>query len=104
MRARSRELRCERRTDAAQSLDEHDPTLERIRAEDVAHARADAVEDAAGGVRARVARAAALLAAAEDVRAPLADDVHVRHGGVDVGARVERPARRGDEVAVPKEE
>jgi hypothetical protein len=62
------------------------------------------MEDALRGVRPGVARAAALLALAEDVGVPLADHVHVGDRGVHVRPGVERVAEGRSKLAVAEEE
>src|SRR4029453_9585117 len=96
-------LFCEPRADVADSLDENDSSVEIRRAEQVRHRGADPVEHAAGGVWAWVAGAAPLLAAAEDVPVPLADDVHVGRRCVDVGTGLEVRTERGGELAIATE-
>ncbi len=91
----------QRRADRAGALDRHLPALARVVAELPAERRADAEEDAVGGVRRRVAAAAVLALEARHVLRRAADDLEVLDRRVDVlggdvlaAERVDEPAHR----------
>jgi hypothetical protein len=95
-----RQVLGERRADAARTLHEDASPCRIVGSECPLEAGADPVVDADRRRWGRAPRPAGPDGPPEDVLGPLADHVHVRLAGVDVGARPVGPTERRNEVAV----